>query len=148
LSTSNRGTKAAQQPISKKNYKTSIIVSYNVYWRLLNQKMLHRLTISNIFSRSLSSIFFCYVWERMYVQSICLCVSNNYECIYNPKFYIIKKKMCKFKICSILSYFFNSCYIDAGTLSRVVNTYEIVVMYVRDYTDWIVVFLFTMFLKY
>ena len=38
--------------------------------------------------------------------------------------------------------------IDAGTLSRVVYTYESVVMYVRDYTDWVVVFLFTMFLKY
>ena len=43
---------------------------------------------------------------------------------------------------------FNICFIDAGTLSRVVYTYESVVMYVRDYTDWVVVFLFTMFLKY
>ena len=43
---------------------------------------------------------------------------------------------------------FNSCFIDADTLSRVVYTYESVVMYVRDYTDWVVVFLFTMFLKY
>ena len=42
----------------------------------------------------------------------------------------------------------NSCFIDAGTLSRVVYMYESVVMYVRDYTDRIVVFLFTMFIKY
>ena len=27
-------------------------------------------------------------------------------------------------------------------------TYESVVMYIRDYTDWVVVFLFTIFLKY
>ena len=40
------------------------------------------------------------------------------------------------------------CFIDAGTLSRVVYTYESVVMYARDYTDWVVVFLFTVFLKY
>ena len=44
--------------------------------------------------------------------------------------------------------FLNSCFIDAGTLSRVVYTYGSVVMYVRDYTDWVVVFLFNMFLKY
>ena len=43
---------------------------------------------------------------------------------------------------------FNICFIDACILSRVVYTYESVVMYVRDCTDWIVVFLFTMFLKY
>ena len=78
------------------------------------------------------------------MQSICLCVSNNYECMHNPTFYIIKRKMCKFKICSIMSSFFNICFIDARTLSRVMYTYESVVMYVRDYTDWVVVFLFTM----
>ena len=81
------------------------------------------------------------------MQSICLCVFNNYECMHNPTFYIIKRKMCKFKICSMMSYFFNSCLIDEGTLSRVVYTYESV-MYVRDYTDWVVVFLCFMFLKY
>ena len=44
---------------------------------------------------------------------------------------------------------FDICFIDADTLSRVVYTYESAwVMYVRDYTDWVVVFLFTMFLKY
>ena len=37
------------------------------------------------------------------MQSIYLCVSNNYECMHNPTFYIIKRKMCKFKICSIMS---------------------------------------------
>ena len=37
------------------------------------------------------------------MQSIGLCVSNNYECMQNPTFYIIKRKMCKFKICSIMS---------------------------------------------
>ena len=86
--------------------------------------MLHRLTISNIFSSSLSSINFRYVCERVYVQSICLCVSNNDKCMHNPTFYIIKRKMCKFKICSMMSSFFNSCFIDACTLSRVVYTYE------------------------
>ena len=42
----------------------------------------------------------------MYVQSICLCVSNNYECMHNPTFYIIKRKMCKFKKCSIICHNF------------------------------------------
>ena len=37
--------------------------------------------------------------------------------------------------------FCNSCFIDAGTLSRDVYTYESVVMHVRDFTDWVVVFL-------
>ena len=80
------------------------------------------------------------------VCAVCLClsVSNNNECMHNPTFYIIKMKMCKFKICSIICY---SCFIYAGTLSSVVYTYESVVMYVRGYTDWVVVFLFTMFLK-
>ena len=81
------------------------------------------------------------------MQSICLCVSNNYECMQNPTFYIIKRKMCNFKMFDNVI-IFNSCFIDAGILSRVVYTYESVVMYVRDYTDWVVVFLFTMFLKY
>ena len=49
------------------------------------------------------------------MQSICLCVSNNYECMHNPAFYIIKRKLCKLKICSIMSSFFNICFIDAGT---------------------------------
>ena len=62
------------------------------------------------------------------MQSICLCVFNNYECMHNLTFYITKRKMCKFKICSIMSYFCNSCLIDAGTLS-LVYTYESVVMY-------------------
>ena len=39
----------------------------------------------------------------LYMQSVCLCVSTNYECMHNPTFYIIKRKMCKFKKCSILS---------------------------------------------
>ena len=75
-------------------------------------------------------------------------MSNNYDSMHNPTFYIIKRKMCKFKICSIISSFCNICFIDAGILSRVVYTYESVVMYVRSYTDWVVVFLFTMCLKY
>ena len=84
------------------------------------------------------------------MQSIfLLCVSNNYEFMHKPKFYVIKWKTFKVKICSIMSSFCNSCFIDACTLSRVVYTYESVVMYIRDYyTDWVVVFLFTMFLKY
>ena len=45
----------------------------------------------------------CSVWKRVLVQFICLCVSNNYECMHNPTFYIIKRKMYKFKICSIMS---------------------------------------------
>ena len=43
------------------------------------------------------------VGARVYVHSICLCVSNSYECMHNPTFYIIKRKMCKFKKCSIMS---------------------------------------------
>ena len=41
------------------------------------------------------------------MQSVCLCVSNNYECMHNPTFYIIKRKLCKFKIYSIMSSFCN-----------------------------------------
>ena len=37
------------------------------------------------------------------MQSICLCVSGNDKCMHNPMFYLIKKKICKFKICSMLS---------------------------------------------
>ena len=37
------------------------------------------------------------------MQSICLCVSSNDKCMDNPMFYIIKRKICKFKICSMLS---------------------------------------------
>ena len=37
------------------------------------------------------------------MQSICLYVSNNDVCMHNPTFYIIKREMCKFKICSIMS---------------------------------------------
>ena len=37
------------------------------------------------------------------MQSICLCVSSNDKCMHNPVFYIIKRKICKFKICSIFS---------------------------------------------
>ncbi len=36
------------------------------------------------------------------MQSICLCVSSNDKCIHNPMFYIIKRKICKFKISSML----------------------------------------------
>ena len=43
---------------------------------------------------------------RVYEQSICLCLSNNYECVQNPTFHIIKRKMCKFKICSIICHNF------------------------------------------
>ena len=35
------------------------------------------------------------------VCSLFVCVSNNYECMHNSTFYIIKRKMCKFKICSV-----------------------------------------------
>ena len=54
--------------------------------------------------------------------------------MHNPMFYIIKRKICKFKIImfdvvvmcrSVL----NSCFLDAGTLSRIVHTYESVVIY-------------------
>ena len=58
------------------------------------------------------------------MQSICLRVSNNYECMHNPTFYIIKRKMCKFKQDMFENaIIFNICFIDAGTLSRVVYTY-------------------------
>ena len=38
------------------------------------------------------------------VCAVCLsmCV-YNYECMHNLAFYITKRKMCKFKICSIMS---------------------------------------------
>ena len=29
-----------------------------------------------------------------------VCLINNYECVHNPMFYIIKRKMCKFNIMS------------------------------------------------
>ena len=66
------------------------------------------------------------------MQSICLCVSSKDKCMHNPMFYIIKRKICQFKICSIFSLcrsVLNSCFLDAGTLSRIVYTYESVVMY-------------------
>ena len=65
------------------------------------------------------------------MQSICLCMSYNDKCMHNPTNYIIKMIFFKFKICSIFSLchgVFNSCFIDAGTLSRVV-LYESVVIY-------------------
>ena len=37
------------------------------------------------------------------MQSICLCVSSNEKYMHNPMFYIIERKICKFKICSIFS---------------------------------------------
>ena len=39
------------------------------------------------------------------MQSSCLYVSNNDKFMHNPTFYIIKRKICKFKICSIMSWF-------------------------------------------
>ena len=35
--------------------------------------------------------------------SECLCVSNNEKCVHNCTFYIIKRNICKFKVCSIFS---------------------------------------------
>ena len=91
-----RVTKAAQQPISsdcfcQKKYKTSIIVSYkhgflvtvikpeyvassnNIQHVLNNIEHVLKFVIFNKFSLGA---------ERVYVQSICLCVSSNDICMH------------------------------------------------------------------
>ena len=61
-------------------------------------------------------------------MSVCVCVSNNDKCVHNSVFYIIKRKYVQVQgmldilfICLIVFY--------ADTSSRVVYTYESVVMY-------------------
>ena len=79
-------------------------------------------------------------------MSACLCVSNNYKCIHNPTLYTIKRKICKFNVCSIFSLCVIMCLIViyTGIVSRVVYKCG----NVRDYTDWVVVFVLTVFINY
>ena len=54
--------------------------------------------------------------------------------MYNPTLYIIKRKLCKFKVCStILLCVFNSCFVDAC----VMYTYERLVMYTIILTGYL-----------
>ena len=58
--------------------------------------------------------------------------------MHNPTLYIIKRKLCKFKECStFLLCVFNSCFVDAGTLSGVMYTYERFVMYTIILTGYL-----------
>ena len=58
--------------------------------------------------------------------------------MHNPMLYIIKRKLCKFKVCSTFSLcVFNSCFVDAGTSSGVVYTYERLVMYTIILTGYL-----------
>ena len=54
--------------------------------------------------------------------------------MYNPTLYIIKRKLCKFKVCStFLLCVFNSCFVDAGAM----YTYERLVMYTIILTGYL-----------
>ena len=56
----------------------------------------------------------CGVWG-VCVRVVCVCVIMNNVCIILH--YIIKRKLCKFKVCStFLLCVFNSCFVDAGVM--------------------------------
>ena len=64
--------------------------------------------------------------------------------MYNPTLYIIKRKLCKFKVCStFLLCVFNSCFVDAG----VMYTYERLVMYMIILTGYLYLLCFLIIKK-
>ena len=80
------------------SYKLECLVTVNKQENVASSNNIQHILKIVIFNTFVLGVGAC-----VCVHSICLRVSNNYECMHNPTFYIIKRKMCKFKICSIMS---------------------------------------------